>query len=248
MTGGAAAAAATSDPRRLAAPLDAAFDDVPEAWRPITEPFRHGPAGRQLCAFVDARLAGGAVVYPPGVFRALQLTAPRHARVVVLGQDPYHGAGQAQGLAFSVAAGQRLPPSLRNLLREVESDTGQRSVCASGDLAMWATQGVLLLNAVLTVEDGQPQSHAGRGWEVLTDALIGHLAAQARPIVFMLWGASAQRKSGLLASAGHQVLTANHPSPLSARRAPQPFIGCRHFSAANQFLRARAPDVPAIRW
>jgi uracil-DNA glycosylase len=170
-------------------------------------------------------------------------------RVVILGQDPYHGPGQAQGLAFSVAPGQRrLPPSLRNLLKEVQADTGTPSICRD-DLAPWARQGVLLLNAALTVEDGAPQSHAGRGWEVLTDALLARVAARPAPTVFMLWGASAQRKRPLVEQGGrHLVLAANHPSPLSALRPPVPFIGCRHFSRANAFLAERHPGTAPVSW
>ena len=229
----------------MSAGLRAAFDAVPAGWRAVTEPYRDGAAGRALCDFVDARRAAGAAVYPPRVFRAWELTPPEATRVVILGQDPYHGAGQAQGLAFSVAAGQRLPPSLRNILQEVERDTGRPSACANGDLSPWAAQGVLLLNAVLTVEDGQPQSHAGRGWEALTDALIGHVAAEPQPLIFILWGAAAQRKRDLIDAVRHQVLTANHPSPLSARRPPMPFVGCGHFSAAQAI---RSAQGAAIRW
>jgi uracil-DNA glycosylase len=183
--------------------------------------------------------------------RALEFAAPNDVRVVIIGQDPYHGPGQAQGLAFSVAPGSRkLPPSLRNILKEVRSDTGLPSICCD-DLSPWARQGVLLLNATLTVEDGSPQSHASRGWEALTDALLVRVAAQPQPAVFMLWGASAQRKRALVerdGSSSHLVLTANHPSPLSAVRGPTPFLGCRHFSEANDFLSARRPGALPIRW
>jgi uracil-DNA glycosylase len=189
----------------------------------------------------------GAVVYPAAVFRALELTAPADVRVVIVGQDPYHGPGQAHGLAFSVQDDQRLPPSLRNMLQEVESDTGLPSQCR-GDLSAWARQGVLLLNTSLTVEDGKPQSHAGRGWEQLTDALLRHVATQPQPIVFLLWGAAAQRKRALIDEARHRVLTANHPSPLSARRPPEPFVGCRHFTQVNRWLAALRPGTPPIHW
>ena len=231
----------------LREPLSALFARVAPAWKPVTDAFAATAEGQALVRYVDERVAQGAVVYPANVFRALELTAPADVRVVILGQDPYHGPGQAQGLAFSVNEGQKLPPSLRNMLKEVESDTGQPSQCR-GDLSAWARQGVLLLNTSLTVEDGQPQSHAGRGWEALTDALLAHVAAQPRPIVFMLWGAAAQRKRALLEIAAHPVLTANHPSPLSARRPPEPFIGCRHFSAANALLARLRPGTPPIRW
>ena len=236
---------------RLREPLEKAFARVPAGWRGVTDLFIDSPTGRSLAQFVDARLRDGAVIYPTHVFRALELTAPSDVRVVILGQDPYHGAGQAQGLAFSVAAGHKLPPSLRNILAEVRADTGAPSICESsmkGDLSPWAEQGVLLLNSVLSVEDGQPHSHANRGWEVLTDALFARVAAGSSSVVFMLWGAAAQRKRVLIEGSRHRVLMANHPSPLSARRPPVPFIGCRHFSRANAALADLSPDRPPIRW
>lgn len=212
-------------------------------WREPVEAFFDSSEGRALAQFVDARGAAGAIVYPPQPLHALELTARDAVRVVILGQDPYHGPGQAQGLAFSVPEGVRVPPSLRNIFAEVSRDLG----CApppQGNLSRWARQGVLLLNTVLTVEQGQPASHAKRGWETLTDRLIGMLAADAAPKVFLLWGAPAQARRALIAQAApsadrHGVLAANHPSPLSARRPPVPFIGCGHFSAANAFLQAR---------
>ena len=234
---------------RLREPLAQAFARVPADWREVTEPFLASPPGQALAAFVDGRVRDGALVYPDRVFRALELTRPSRVRVVILGQDPYHGPGQAQGLAFSVAPGIRPPPSLRNMLKEVQADTGAPSICRD-DLTPWAEQGVLLLNAALTVEDGAPQSHAGRGWERLTDALLAFVADRAGPCVFMLWGASAQRKRPLVEHGGkHLVLMANHPSPLSALRPPVPFIGCRHFSHANRFLAEdRSTDATTIRW
>lgn len=223
---------------------------MPAAWQVVIEPFRASAAGQALCGFVDARVQAGATVFPASVFRALDLTLPADVRVVIFGQDPYHGRGQAQGLAFSVQAGQRLPPSLRNILTEVRSDTGKASVCeaAGGDLSEWARQGVLLLNSALTVEEGLPQSHAGRGWEVLTDALLAHVAAGPAPVVFLLWGAAAQRKRAALEQAGHRLLLANHPSPLAARRPPIPFVGCRHFSQVNALLAELRPGSAPIRW
>jgi len=236
---------------RLHEPLADVFASVPEAWRSITEPFIRSDAGQALAAFIDQRVRDGAVVYPRHLFRALAFAAPDDVRVVILGQDPYHGPGQAQGLAFSVAPGQsKIPPSLRNILKEVAADTGAPSICRD-DLSAWAEQGVLLLNSALTVEDGAPQSHANRGWETLTDALLARVAAQPEPAVFMLWGASAQRKRPLIEFPGlppHLVLQANHPSPLSANRPPVPFVGCRHFSRANTFLAERRRGNAAIRW
>lgn len=232
---------------RLREPLANLFAAVPPGWRAVTDDFQDSKAGRALIQFVDARVHAGGPVYPARVFRALGLTAPADVRVVILGQDPYHGPGQAQGLAFSMAAGQKPAPSLRNILVEVAADMGTPSICAN-DLTPWAQQGVLLLNAVLTVEDGQPQSHAQQGWEVLTDALLQHLAAQARPVVFMLWGAAAQRKQSFIDAGLHCVLMANHPSPLSARRPPMPFIGCQHFSRANAFLSRFRDSGSVVNW
>ena len=239
----------TGADKRLREPLAQAFAQVPTAWREVTDAFLASAQGRALAAFVDQRVGDGAIVYPDRVFRALELTAPQDVRVVILGQDPYHGPGQAQGLAFSVARGRKkLPPSLRNMLKEVQADTGAPSICRD-DLTPWARQGVLLLNSALTVEDGAPQSHAGHGWELLTDALLAFVAARDAPTVFMLWGASAQRKRPLIEHGGrHRVLAANHPSPLSALRPPVPFIGCHHFSLANQFLAAQRPGSESIRW
>lgn len=225
-------------------------------WRPVVNPFLASDAGLALGRFVEARLAQGAVVYPPTPFRALELTALADVRVVILGQDPYHGPDQAEGLAFSVAPGVRSPPSLRNIAKEIERDPGlpPSSTLAQGrgSLLSWARQGVLLINASLTVEQGLPGSHAKRGWEALTDAIVAAVAAKPGPVVFILWGAYAQAKQALIASAGvdHQserlVLTANHPSPLSALRPPKPFMGCRHFSLANLFLQQQSHTV--ISW
>ena len=244
------AESASAADNRLREPLAQVFARVPAAWQSVTKPFIHSSEGHALAAFVDQRVSEGAAVYPDQVLRALEFISPDAVRVVILGQDPYHRPGQAQGLAFSVAPGQKkLPPSLRNILKEVADDTGAPSACRD-DLSPWARQGVLLLNSVLTVEEGRPQGHAGRGWEALTDALLVRVAAQPEPAVFMLWGAAAQHKRSLVERAGlapHLVLVANHPSPLSARRLPLPFFGCRHFSQANGFLAARRAGL-AIRW
>ncbi len=236
---------------RLAEPLAQVFARVPPAWRSVTQPYIDSAPGRALSAFVDDRVCAGASVYPRAVFRALEFVPPHAVRVVILGQDPYHGPGQAQGLAFSVQAGRRvLPPSLRNILREVAADTGHASSCG-GDLSAWARQGVLLLNSVLTVEDGLPQSHAGKGWEGLTDALFARALDQPQPVVVMLWGAAAQRKRACVLSgdrAEHVVLECNHPSPLSAARGPIPFVGCGHFSRAHGALARCRPGEPPIEW
>ena len=175
------------------------------------------------------------------MLQALALTPRAQVRVVLLGQDPYHGAGQAEGLAFSVPAGVKPPPSLRNMLGEISRSLGVPHP-PNGHLAGWARQGVLLLNTVLTVEDGHPAAHAGRGWEALTDALIQATAADSGDKVYLLWGAFAQAKAGLIAAAGggrHLVLKANHPSPLSALRLPTPFMGCGHFGQVNCWLEGQ---------
>ena len=227
--------------------LGAHIDALPDDWRPLAERFASSPQGIALQSFLAQRAANGAVIYPPRPLHALELTPLAGVRAVILGQDPYHGAGQAHGLAFSVPDGVRPPPSLRNIFLELRSDLGC-AVPASGNLERWVRQGVLLLNAVLTVEDGQPASHAGKGWELFTDSVIDALANDTQPKVFMLWGAHAQARRQRIAAGGtgHCVLTANHPSPLSARRAPQPFLGCRHFSRANAFLAAHGRG--AIDW
>ncbi|WP_051495981.1 uracil-DNA glycosylase, partial [Methylibium sp. T29-B] len=197
-------------------------------------------AGQRLMERLAARRAAGATVYPPQPLRALQLTPLDSVRAVILGQDPYHGPGQAEGLAFSVPTGVRPPPSLRNIFAELQRDLGQ-PMPASGSLLAWARRGVLLLNTSLSVEDGLPGSHAKFGWEVLTDSLIAAVARQPQPVAFLLWGAHAQAKAAVVAAGGgpHRIWQANHPSPLSARRPPLPFIGCGHFSASADFL-ARA--------
>lgn len=217
---------------------DADPDNWPVAtnWRPVLQPFWESATGQGLQAFLRERLAAGAVIYPPQPMRALELTALADVRVVILGQDPYHGPGQAEGLAFSVAPGVRVPPSLRNMFKELQRDLGVPPA-ADGSLLRWARQGVLLLNTSLTVEDGAPASHARRGWEVLTDALVAAVSARAEPCVFLLWGAHAQARGRLVDARRHLVLTANHPSPLAALRPPEPFIGCGHFGRANDFLR-----------
>jgi uracil-DNA glycosylase len=221
---------------------DPASWEVHDSWRAELETFWGSPAGASLRRFLAERLAAGAVIYPPQPLRALALTPREAVRVVILGQDPYHGPGQAEGLAFSVAPGVRLPPSLRNIFKELQRDRG-RPMLVDGSLVRWAGQGVLLLNTCLTVEDGQPASHAKRGWEALTDALIRAVAAQSSPTVFMLWGAHAQAKRAWVDESRHLVLQANHPSPLSALRAPAPFIGCGHFGQAEDWLAERGQRV-----
>ncbi len=221
---------------RLTHPVAAQIGAVHADWRELVNDWACSRAGQATILAVDRRVSQGAVVYPDRIFRALELTALHQTRVVILGQDPYHGEGQAEGLAFSVPAGQRMPPSLRNIHRELQRDLAL-SPPVSGSLLSWARSGVLLLNTSLTVEAGQPASHARLGWQVLTDRIVKALAGDLEPKVFMLWGAHAQAKSVLLDAGGvHCILASNHPSPLSASRPPAPFIGNGHFSAANSFL------------
>ncbi|MDB5870756.1 MAG: Uracil-DNA glycosylase [Ramlibacter sp.] len=217
---------------------------VASGWRPSVDAFLSSTAGLRLASFICERLAAGATIYPPRPFRALELTPLHNVRAVILGQDPYHGPGQAEGLAFSVKPGVKLPPSLRNIFKELRASPDE-ALPAHGSLVDWARRGVLLLNTSLTVEDGEPGSHARRGWEVLTDALLAEVAANASPCVYMLWGAHAQAKAGRIeeVAARHGrdalVLQANHPSPLSASRPPVPFLGCGHFGLARDWLAAR---------
>ena len=232
----------TNDPQGASTQLhssDPADWPVAPGWQPLVQAFFASAGGCKLLGFLRARLDAGATIFPPRPLRALELTPPEDVRVVILGQDPYHGRGQAEGLAFSVAPGVPLPPSLRNIFKELQRDLGTPPPAfplPGGSLVKWATNGVLLLNTTLTVEEGQPASHAGQGWELLTDAVIRHVAQGQRPVVFMLWGAHAQAKRAVIpGDRGHLVLTANHPSPLSALRPPVPFIGCGHFGQAREF-------------
>lgn len=226
---------------------DPAAWPVAAGWVPLADGFFASAAGKGLLVFLDQRLQAGASIFPPIPLRALQLTPPDAVRVVILGQDPYHGRGQAEGLAFSVAPGVQLPPSLRNIFKELQRDLGTPFPAMpqpGGSLAKWAQQGVLLLNTCLTVEEGQPASHSGKGWELLTDAIIHHVSQKSQPTVFMLWGAHAQSKRPLIDASRHLVLTANHPSPLSALRPPVPFIGCGHFSQARDWRDAHNNPPP----
>ncbi len=215
-------------------------DAVPDSWRAVLDPVLASPKSRQLGDFLKTQEAAGKAIYPPAGTRlaALDLTPLDAVKVVILGQDPYHGPGQAHGLSFSVQDGVKVPPSLANIYSERASDLGLL-IPRHGNLSKWARQGVLLLNAALTVEDGQPGSHQKRGWEEITDAVIAAVAAKPEPCVFLLWGSHAQKKAqsvpGLM-NGHHLVLTAPHPSPLSAHRG---FLGCRHFSQTNAFLEAQ---------
>jgi len=234
--------------RTLAAwPPDA--HNLAEDWQPLWQDFIASEVGQSLIQRIALRLDAGARIYPPEPLRVFDSLPLGAVRVVILGQDPYHGPGQAEGLAFSVPDGIKIPPSLRNIFKEIQRESpAKRQLPTSGQLQRWVEQGVLLLNTVLTVEEGLPASHAQWGWEVWTDLVIKAVAQSEQPVVFMLWGAHAQAKLKLIhaadthpsGAAHHLVLQANHPSPLSALRGPNPFIGCDHFSAANAFLQKNA--------
>jgi uracil-DNA glycosylase len=221
------------------------LDDLSEPWLDILNDFWASPVGLSLDQKIRSQLTAGRVIYPSTPYRALTLTPFEQVRVLILGQDPYHGPGQAEGLAFSVGKGQKIPPSLRNIFKEIQRDLGVMSPVGpfAGSLERWAEQGVLMLNTALTVEDSLPASHSGWGWEVLTDKIIMALAQREEPCAFLLWGAHAQSKAALIASADphgtrHWVLKSNHPSPLSAARPPLPFLGCGHFGQVNRWLQA----------
>jgi uracil-DNA glycosylase len=209
--------------------------DVPPEWQPVLHGVLRSERSHALAGILENRESAGVPIYPPKPrrFRALELVSPDDIKAVILGQDPYHGQGQAHGLAFSVSPGIRIPPSLRNIFKELNHDLGIEPP-VHGDLDSWARQGVLLLNTVLSVEDGKAGSHQGKGWEEITDEVIAHAGSQTSPAVFMLWGSHAQRKKPLINPGRHLILEAAHPSPLSAYRG---FSGCSHFSKANAFLR-----------
>lgn len=221
--------------------------DIPESWRAALGPVLASPEARQLGGWLREQEAAGKAIYPPRGhrLRALELTPLDSVRAVILGQDPYHGAGQAHGLSFSVPQGVRPPPSLQNIYKELRADLGVEPP-AHGNLESWARAGVLLLNACLTVEEGQPTSHSGRGWEAITDALVAAVAERAEPSVFILWGSHAQKKASrisALRSGRHLLIQSAHPSPLSAHRG---FFGSRPFSRANAFLESAGRG--AIDW
>ncbi len=215
-----------------------------ESWKAPLLPEFEADYMARLEAFLLAEKAAGKQIFPNSEewFRALELTPLEKVRVVILGQDPYHGPGQAHGLCFSVQPGVRPPPSLVNIYKELQTDLGI-SRPHHGFLEHWATQGVLLLNSVLTVEMTKAASHRGKGWEKFTDAVIRLVNAKADPVVFMLWGNYAQKKADFVDNARHLVLKAAHPSPLSAHNG---FLGCRHFSQCNAFLESKG--LPPIDW
>lgn len=215
-----------------------------ESWKQALAGEFEAPYMQALRAFLVKEREAGKRIFPKGSawFRALDLTPLDKVRVVILGQDPYHGEGQAHGLCFSVEPGVRIPPSLINIYKEMDSDLGIRPA-PNGFLEHWAKQGVLLLNSVLTVEMGRAGAHQGKGWEQFTDAIIRKVNDKQEPVVFLLWGAYAQKKAAFVDGSRHLVLKAAHPSPLSAHNG---FLGCKHFSKTNAFLEAKG--LPPIDW
>lgn len=221
-------------------------DDIKleESWKSRLHSEFSSPYMKSLKQFLLAEKAKGKAIFPKGTeyFRALDLTPLEDVRVVILGQDPYHGDGQAHGLCFSVRQNVRIPPSLINIYKELQTDLGIQPA-RHGFLESWAKQGVMLLNSVLTVERAIAASHQGRGWEQFTDSVIRTVNEKDEPVVFMLWGSYAQKKAAFVDRSKHLVLKAPHPSPLSAHRG---FLGCRHFSQANSFLKEKG--LPPINW
>ena len=215
-----------------------------DSWKQALSAEFASPYMAKLKNFLKGELSAGKWIFPKGAdyFRAMDLTPLEEVKVVILGQDPYHGDGQAHGLCFSVQPGVRIPPSLVNIYKELESDLGIPPA-RHGFLESWAKQGVLLLNSVLTVERGRAASHQGQGWEQFTDAVIRQVNELDHPVVFLLWGSYAQRKASFVDTRKHLVLKAPHPSPLSAHNG---FFGCRHFSKANAFLAENG--LPEINW
>ena len=218
---------------------------APKTWESIINDEREKEYFQNVLTFVEQQRNSGKTVYPPQdqVFSAFDMTPFESVRVVILGQDPYHGANQAHGLAFSVLPGVKIPPSLRNMYKELAQDIKGFEAPSHGFLESWASQGVLMLNTVLTVEEAKAHSHAQCGWESFTDAIIAELNQRSEPIIFLLWGAHAQKKGQVIDAKKHHVLVAPHPSPLSARRG---FFGCQHFSTTNQLLSSI--DQQPIDW
>ena len=208
---------------------------IEESWKALLKDEFEQPYFEELVRYLHEEKAQGKIIFPPGkmIFKAFELCPVEKVKVVILGQDPYHGYGQAMGLSFSVPDGVPAPPSLKNIFKEIESDLGVK-MSGRPNLEGWAQQGVLLLNAVLTVRSGEPTSHSGIGWQRFTDSAIKAISDNCEGIIFMLWGNYARSKAQLIDKTKHHVLEAAHPSPL-ARGA---FFGCRHFSKANAFLEA----------
>ncbi len=218
---------------------------APKSWESIINDERDKEYFQSVLAFVEQQRNSGKIIYPPQeqVFSAFDMTPFESVRVVILGQDPYHGAKQAHGLAFSVLPGVKIPPSLRNMYKELAQDIDGFEIPSHGYLDTWASQGVLMLNTVLTVEEAKAHSHAKCGWETFTDTIIAELNQRSEPIIFLLWGAHAQKKGQAIDADKHHVLVAPHPSPLSAHRG---FFGCQHFSTTNKLLSSM--DQQPIDW
>ena len=204
-------------------------------WQEIIEVEKQKPYYQKLKDEIDKRYET-TKVFPEkkNIFKAFSLSKIEDLKVVILGQDPYHGFGQAQGLSFSTPKEVKNPPSMMNILKEINDDLGKKSICEDGDLTPWATQGVMLLNTILTVEEGLPKSHHNLGWEIFTDNIIKYISDNCQDVVFILWGSPAISKSKLIDKSKHHILTAPHPSPLSSYRG---FFGCKHFSKTNEILK-----------
>ncbi len=218
---------------------------IESSWKEILKEEFSKPYFIQIATFIKAEKATGKIIYPPGhlIFNAFEQTPFDKVNVVIIGQDPYHGAGQAHGLSFSVQPGIKPPPSLVNIFKEIKADIGVEMPAMFGDLTYWAKQGVLLLNAALTVRAGEPFSHAKYGWAAFTDAVISSISDKKENVIFLLWGKFAQDKKILIDETKHQVLQAAHPSPFSADKG---FFGCKHFSKTNQLLMQQGK--PPIDW
>ena len=218
--------------------------DLPDSWKSHLSDELKKPYFKAINYFLEQETKSGKIIYPApeNIFRAFKLTSFDSVKVVILGQDPYHGEGQAEGLSFSVPKSQKLPPSLRNIYKEIETDLGIKSP-EHGNLITWAQQGVLLLNSTLTVEHKKPNSHSEIGWGIFTDKVIETLSEKRENLVFMLWGKFSQHKSSLIDSAKHLILEAPHPSPFSAHKG---FLGCRHFSQTNAYLIQHKQET--INW
>lgn len=214
---------------------------INETWKEVLKDEFTKPYFQEIVHFIKAEIATGKKLFPPGslIFNAFDKTPFNKVKAVILGQDPYHGAGQAHGLSFSVPPGVKPPPSLANIIKEIRTDTGTRISGSNGDLSSWAEQGVLLLNTALTVREGEPFSHAKSGWSQFTDAVIQTISDKKENIVFLLWGKFAQDKQDLIDTEKHYILKAAHPSPLSAHKG---FLGCKHFSKTNEILVKSGKD------
>ncbi len=218
---------------------------IAESWKPVLQQEFDKPYFEVLIGFLKQEKAAGKTIFPPGpqIFAAFDYTAFNDVRVVIIGQDPYHGQGQAHGLCFSVNKGIAVPPSLQNMYKELKSDINGFEIPNHGDLSHWAKQGVLMLNATLTVEKDKAGSHQGKGWEEFTDAVIKAVSTQKENVVFILWGKFAQSKARLIDNTKHLILMAAHPSPFSAYNG---FFGCKHFSKTNDYLKQH--QLPIVNW